>query len=187
MSLLYKYRSIENFRFFTDIILKQRLYAAQYFDLNDPMEGRYLYHGEQTMDKDIEMVLSGKKNKVRIVSLSRDSENELMWAHYANGHRGVAIGVEIDRHRYDVREIKYDGIPSVGTSAWSMDAKDILIHKNEVWDYEEEERIFVTEGLFAEVEVRELILGSKMSTQDIGFISDLIKCINPDINIRRRQ
>jgi len=78
MDLLYKYRSIENFRFFADIILKQRLFAALYFDLNDPMEGRYLYHGEQSMDRDVEQILSGKKNKVRIVSLSRVPENELM-------------------------------------------------------------------------------------------------------------
>ena len=78
MDLLYKYRSIENFRFFTDIILKQRLFAAQYFALNDPMEGSYLYHGEQSMDKDVEQILDGKKDKVRIISLSRNPDNELM-------------------------------------------------------------------------------------------------------------
>lgn len=41
--LLYKYRSIENFQFFVDIILNKRLYAARYLDLNDPMEGHYIY------------------------------------------------------------------------------------------------------------------------------------------------
>ncbi len=45
--LLYKYRSLDNFKNFVDIILKNRLYAARYKDLNDPMEGQYYYrHGE---------------------------------------------------------------------------------------------------------------------------------------------
>ena len=187
MDLLYKYRSIENFRFFADIILKQRLFAALYFDLNDPMEGRYLYHGEQSMDRDVEQILSGKKNKVRIVSLSRVPENELMWAHYANGHRGVAVGVEVDRHLYDVRPILYDGVPAVGTAGWSMKAEDILSHKNEIWRYEEEERMFVTRGEFAEVRVREVICGSKMSNQDFGFVRELVERINPEIQIHRRK
>jgi hypothetical protein len=187
MDLLYKYRSIENFRFFADIILKQRLYAAPYFDLNDPMEGRYLYNGEQSMNKDVEQILSGKKNKVRIVSLSRNHDNELMWAHYANGHRGVAVGVELDPNRYDVRPILYDGIPAVGTAGWSMMAEDILSHKHEIWRYEEEERVFVTRGEFAEVRVRQVICGSKMSHQDFGFVRELVERINPKIQIHRRQ
>ena len=37
--VLYKYRGIQNFRFLVDIILKNRLYAAKYSDLNDPMGG----------------------------------------------------------------------------------------------------------------------------------------------------
>lgn len=40
---LYKYRSLDNFKFFIDIILNNRLYAAKYKDLNDPMEGQYYY------------------------------------------------------------------------------------------------------------------------------------------------
>lgn len=43
MELLYKYRGLDNFRNFVDILLKNRLYAAKYKDLNDPMEGQYYY------------------------------------------------------------------------------------------------------------------------------------------------
>mgnify|MGYP001801434879 FL=1 len=48
--LLYKYRSLENFKNFVDIILKNRLYAATYKDLNDPMEGKY-YYKEGRLDR----------------------------------------------------------------------------------------------------------------------------------------
>jgi hypothetical protein len=37
--LLYKYRSIANLRFFKDIVINRRLYAAPFRTLNDPMEG----------------------------------------------------------------------------------------------------------------------------------------------------
>ena len=43
----YKYRSVDNFRNFVDIILNNRLYAASYQDLNDPMEGHYYYQREK--------------------------------------------------------------------------------------------------------------------------------------------
>lgn len=38
----YKFRSLQNLRFFLDIIINERLYAAKYDELNDPMEGAYM-------------------------------------------------------------------------------------------------------------------------------------------------
>ena len=37
--LFFKYRDISNLRYFLDILLYNRLYAAKYNELNDPMEG----------------------------------------------------------------------------------------------------------------------------------------------------
>ena len=34
------------------------------------------------------------------------NNNELMWSHYANGHTGVAIGISIDRTKYDIVSVK---------------------------------------------------------------------------------
>lgn len=186
MELLYKYRDLQNFRFVVDILLKSRLYAAQYFDMNDPMEGHYLYRGSSELDQDIKRRLAGEKKKVRIVSLSRDPANELMWAHYANGHRGVAFGVEpIVDPTTEVRPVEYDGPARLGReSLSSMNAIEILSHKLEVWQYEQEERLFVSGPLYAHVHVRELILGRKMSKQDIGFMRDLAERITPEIDIR---
>ena len=38
--ILYKYRSLDNWKFVLDIFLNKRLYAASFYDMNDPMEGR---------------------------------------------------------------------------------------------------------------------------------------------------
>ncbi|GGA77060.1 hypothetical protein GCM10011369_18700 [Neiella marina] len=184
--LLYKYRGIQSFRFFTDIILKQRLYAAPYFDLNDPMEGRYLYsQSGGSIDQDMKRLLKGEKEKIRICSLSRDPKNELMWSHYAEGHKGVAIGVEVDRNKYEVEPIIYDGLHRVGLHNFHHgSAIDVLSHKLDVWQYEEEERVFVRNNKqYVNVKIREIICGSRMSTQDIGFITELVQKVNPKIEI----
>ena len=183
--LLYKYRGIQGFRFFIDIILKQRLYAAPYKELNDPMEGRYLYSkSDGKIDEDMVQMLKGAKEKTRICSLSRDPNNELMWSHYAEGHKGVAIGVEVNSNKYKVRPIQYDGLHQIGQHNFhSGSAVDVLSHKLDVWEYEEEERVFTINKQYVEVKVKQIICGSRMSTQDKGFITDLVNKIDPSIEI----
>ena len=183
--MLYKYRGIQGFRFFTDIILKQRLYSSPYFDLNDPMEGRYLYsQSGETIDEDMRRLLKGEKEKVRICSLSRDPNNELMWAHYAEGNKGVVVGVEVDRDIYEIRPIIYNGLHQVGLNKFHSDsAIDVLSHKLDVWQYDEEERVFVRNKHYVNVTVRQIICGSRMSKQDIGFITELVEKIHPAIEI----
>lgn len=182
--MLYKYRGIKELRYFVDIVLNQRLYAAPYFDLNDPMEGHYLYDKGE-LDSDIRNLIKGQKQKIRICSLSKVNDNELMWAHYSEGHRGVAIGVEINKSKHDVIPVEYDGLPKVGRhSIDNSTAKDILSHKLEVWGYEEEVRAFTNGKQYVDVEVKEVLLGRSMSTQDISFIKKLVGNINQAIEVK---
>ncbi|MEO0580661.1 MAG: DUF2971 domain-containing protein [Bacteroidota bacterium] len=187
--ILYKYRSLENFRFFVDIILKNRLYAAPYRDLNDPMEGYYYYPEENFTHPHTSQILEKihhARKEIRIVSLSRDPKIPLMWSHYADGHRGVAIGVEINRDTYDVRPIEYTGPAYFRGGEYHSDtAKEILSHKFEFWKYEQEERVFVDSGQFIKVKVVEVMAGQKMSNQDYGFIKSLIEKLNPTIRVKK--
>jgi hypothetical protein len=41
--ILYKYRSLKNFQFIADTLVNNRFYAATFSELNDPMEGLFLY------------------------------------------------------------------------------------------------------------------------------------------------
>lgn len=181
--ILYKYRGIQSFRFFVDIILKNRLYAAKYVELNDPMEGQY-YYGRGELDKNIIQKISSDKGDLKICSLSRKKDNELMWSHYSEGHRGVAIGVKVDREKYDVRPIQYTGLAYLTNGGIESDTpREILSHKLNVWSYEEEERVFVTDKFYVDVQVEEIITGRAMSNQDFGFIRELVEKINPNITI----
>lgn len=181
--ILYKYKSLDNFKNFVDIILKKRLYASKYKDLNDPMEGQYYYRRGE-LDRDLRNKLMEEKGELRICSLSRINDNELMWSHYSNGQRGVVIGVRIDETKYIIRPIQYSGLALIQNSNYNdQTAIDTLSHKNEVWNYEQEERAFVHRKNFIDVEVVEVITGRSMSKQDLGFIRSVIKKIDSGIRI----
>ena len=182
--MLYKYRGIKELRYFVDIILNQRLYASSYFDLNDPMEGHYLY-SKGELDSEVRSLIKGNKEKTKICSLSKTHNNELLWAHYAEGHRGVAIGVTINESKHKIIPVIYGDLPQISNlSLHHLTAQEILSHKLEVWRYEEEMRVFTDNKLYVDVKIEEVILGRGMSNQDKSFIKKLIENINININIK---
>lgn len=183
--LLYKYRNIDNFRFFAEIIINNRLYASDYINLNDPMEGQYLSSYNKNYDAFYKKV-SEEKGRLKICSLSRNNNNYLLWSHYANGHKGVVLGVKVNRNIYDVRSIAYQDniIIDPGLSHnHSITARDILTKKLKAWNYEEEERVFVIGKSYVSVDVREVIAGSRMSNKDFSFLKNFISKVNPQIKV----
>ena len=64
---LYKYRDLKDFRFFIDIILNNRLYAAAYTNLNDPMEGYYRYTTGEPTEEVLEQIKGEKQNLVSVL------------------------------------------------------------------------------------------------------------------------
>lgn len=182
--ILYKYRSLEDFKKFIDILTYKRLYAANYTDLNDPMEGQYLY-SKKKMNNFTPNIIFHEKNRLKICSLSKQHNNQLMWTHYANGDKGVAIGVRIENSEYDVVDVQYDGISSV-YQYHEDTAKNILSHKLEIWSYEEEVRVFVEESSYVEVEIEEIIIGSRVSQYEYDLIKDVVSKIDPKIVVRQK-
>jgi len=185
--ILYKYRSLDNFKNFVDIILKNRLYAAKYKDLNDPMEGQYYYRTGE-LDTAIRNKLLDNKGELRLCSLSKVRDNQLMWSHYTDGQRGVAIGLRIVDTQVTVRPIQYNGLASIRNQDFNdQTAIEILSHKLEVWNYEEEVRAFVRDKHFIDVRIEEVITGVAMSNADFGFVRELIERINPEIRIIKAE
>jgi hypothetical protein len=184
--ILYKYRALEPFRFFVDILLNKRFFAARYSDLNDPMEGQYLLMESGKINTEVQQILNSDKERLRICSLSRNPSIDLMWAHYANGDRGVAIGVRINS-RYEVRPVEYIGplclTPGVQNP---FSARDILLRKNEAWAYEQETRVFTLGPQFVEVELVEILCGTRMSTQDKGMVQRLVEKLSPGTTVKTR-
>ena len=183
--LLYKYRTIDNLEFFIDIILNQRLFASQYTDLNDPMEGYYTYT-TGALSKEVLNTIKSEKERLGICSLSKNSEIALMWSHYADGHRGVVIGIEIDHNKYKIEPIKYKGLPTLhdsNTPNYKELAQLILTHKHNIWKYEEEIRIITRDNKFINVKIKNIILGKKMKYEKKEFIKSLVKKLDSSIDV----
>lgn len=183
--MLYKYRSFSSFLHLADILLKNRLYAAPYSDLNDPMEGFYLHSRKGKIDEDMQRAISGAKEQLRICSLSRLSGNPLMWSHYADGHRGVVIGVEVTDKDCEVRDVTYsERPPKIGLSNYNPNTpRDVLSTKLDAWGYEEEVRVFVAGRHYVDVEVKEISIGSRMNTRDRSLLIDFCKKVCPEVKI----
>jgi len=180
--VLFKYRSLDSFEYLVDILAKERLYASKYSELNDPMEGQYLYESFGGVEEDMKETLKTRKQELRICSLSEKPDDTLMWSHYADGHSGVVIGVEVDDFTYDVRPVIYDGPARVtGHDADPEIAKEILSHKLEAWAYEREVRAFVDGKHYIQVDLRLIVCGRSMSNQDISLINELVEGLCPHV------
>jgi hypothetical protein len=93
-----------------------------------------------------------EKLGVGIASFSETWNNELMWAHYADGFRGIAIGYSVRKllacldDQYALARIAYGDKPYVldlrGMKTRGDRARAILSTKNLKWSYEREWRLF---------------------------------------------
>lgn len=180
MEHYYKFRSLNNIRYFLDILVNNRLYAARYDELNDPMEGTFLINAH---NKNIIRLLRDKKYKTRICSLSKDYKHTLLWAHYADGHKGCCI--EIIPKNWDTLEpINYvDDLPIANNDT---EGRELLSYKSKLWKYEEEVRLF-NKSSYCKVDINQILFGYKISDTDYRFYDRLIHSINQSIVVRKIQ
>ncbi len=142
---LYKYKSLNDLWQILDIVINNRLYCARWHELNDPLEGHYDLLNENSANRGMIDRIDQARNKYRIASLSADSENFLLWSHYADGHKGIAIEVEIPEDHPDLQKIIYTPFFSVFSD--EKDIEDDMRHlfngKGDEWQYEKEYRIII--------------------------------------------
>ena len=188
--VLYKYRSLDNWKFVLDAIAHSRLYAATFDTLNDPMEGRYYYFGAD-VSRDFKRAIFESRKQRRICSLSKARTNTLLWSYYGGGHKGIALGVQIQMNKHPnplVRDVTYDnGVGVHGKSASrSADAAalDILTQKQLAWQHEKEVRVF-TDQLFVAVTLKELVLGCLIDEADQELVSSVAKKWHPRIRVTK--
>ena len=187
-NILYKYKTIDNWKYILDIFIKKRLYAAKYTELNDPMEGQYFYKGNAEV-RELEKKLREEKQIIGICSFSKNYNSTLMWSHYANSHRGIVLGVRIGEKACIIEEVKYvDSIAKIDiTNNWPrFKAQEILTYKLSAWNYENEYRV-IGHMKKVRVEIVELFLGCKIRTDDEEIIKSLAEKYLNDVKIRKME
>ena len=188
---LYKYRSVENWRFLKDIFSKGRLYAAAFRTLNDPMEG-LLYEHDKDVSLKYRKAIRNASGRLNICSLCDSDDNTLLWSYYAGGHTGVAIGVKVlasDSPRVDEPiAVRYDMTVTIDpkaeqTRSPSDVAKSVLGQKLAFWNHEKEYRVFTTQH-FVPVEIVDVVLGCNVTRDTAKAVRTLADRHVPGTQIR---
>lgn len=132
-------------------------------------------------------------NKAGVNSLSKSINNELLWAYYANGHKGYAVIFDTDvlnrsmnenfstpaMYEFDVRYAR--NLPIVDLSIFYDKAKDankllslFLGQKSKAWKHEQEHRLLFDKGAYVmQIDYRAIhgfVFGCTMPEADMDYI-----------------
>jgi hypothetical protein len=165
-----------------DAVEQGYIYCATFNDLNDPMEGFYRSNDRVRKSPDYERFVDkvfDEKLGLGIASFSETWNNELMWAHYADGFRGICIAYPVSRllagldDQHALSRVAYGDKPHYLNLQRMHDeaerARAILSTKNLKWAYEREWRLFApqpgraTHGVNAAATV---FIGIRMPEED---------------------
>lgn len=188
----YKFRASNQIDYAFDIIINQRLYCADWQNLNDPMEGIYSYtHSLKSDTKIIEEKVRGirdSKRKYKICSLSSTFNSHLLWAHYAGGFNGVAIEVDLPDDDQNIQKVEMRGVfgfVDIDNVENEEDAaRKILFSKYNEWEYEKEIRI-LSESPWYKLDkpIQRVIAGQRMSKALFDVLN--ITCTKLGITLNR--
>ncbi len=180
--VLYKYRDFNNLEFALDIFINQRLFAANFKSLNDPMEGRFVYTKGLFQQGDL-MEIRGSKARYNILSLGQAPNNMLMWSYYSGGHAGFVVGVEVADDHVEVEPVQYVEELRLEGIEDNM-PKYILSRKLKLWDHEQEYRVFKAHDTFVKVKVKELIFGLKTDGYKKEMLTKIATQFCPGVQVK---
>lgn len=132
-----------------DILENNRLFCSSFDKLNDPMEGYFEAVAKNRSEfKEISLMVEeivNHQSRYRVCSLSSDEKSHLMWAHYANGFRGVAVELDIRKKVNLIEEVEYSDGRNLADYDPTGNLEDltrkVLLTKYKEWRYEKEVRI----------------------------------------------
>lgn len=173
-------------------LLKGELFAPKLSKLNDPFEGSVELPNADSESFWVTPLLQQNYN-AGVYSMSKQKEgedfpcNELLWAHYANSHKGFCIEYDLDKldicitgnidYRIDVvyQENKPTILPDDSIEA---KVKKAFSTKSLAWDYENEYRlIFSSSGVkkIAFEAIRAIYFGLNMPLAERNAIVNGLK------------
>lgn len=197
--MLYRYLSLEHgFK----ALQERKLKVGRLFDLNDPYDcfPKLTSEGRDLSEAEAHTKLVPYGDKIGLLCFSRKINDPVMWSHYAERHKGLALGFEYpsgeliyevayqkNRSRLDIKclEAATDDYTRMRILATSFTMKA------ESWFYEGECRQFIDlkgcrpDGVFyfqtlPEPYLREVVIGSESNVQ-VSDICMTLKEVNYEL------
>ena len=188
--VIFKYRGLEPWAHLLDALVHQRLHAAPFHQLNDPMEGVFYYYQDAVPNQYIDRIID-RKGALRICALSAVHNSSLMWSYYASGHKGIVLGVEIDMLTAagviavdNVNYEEWNNFHISGSIDPNEEAKRILSRKLATWRHEQEVRVF-THSTYFPVSIKYVYLGCMMEQETEALLRPMITRLLPQAEIRK--
>lgn len=105
------------------------------FSQNDPFEFSIILDGDDSLYEGV--IKLSEESKYGITCYSETATNLLLWAHYADKHKGVVLGFDANHSFFEnLKRVKYvDRMEQHGSSNF-----DIILQKSDNWIYEKEWR-----------------------------------------------
>lgn len=175
---LYKYTKLEH----VISSLNNGVYASKLTDFNDPYE----YYGISDIED------------YRVACLTRSGNAKLMWSHYANGHKGCTLQIDVPddylKDNFVLRPVEYSGIQA----RKGLSIHDGLYVKDKKWRTELEERAvwnrnsydpalwkLINDKVYLNVRIKTVIFGC-MAHEDNQYI-EALKSIKRYNDIHKKQ
>ena len=114
----------------------------------------------ESIDSEIDKQIYEMKKKFRVACFTENNIFPLMWAHYADSHKGLCLEYDLTRlpegYRYGILPVIYSDKRYDATNAVITRNKNLLMNpyyfKSSHWKYEKEWRMVITESLVADGE-----------------------------------
>ncbi len=121
---------------------RRRLKVSDFSNLNDPFE----LLGIEMRDKEVRKAVIFEKLKMSkkygLLCFSEDKYNPVQWAHYADKHKGVCLGLDIPEKK--LRKVKYVTERLARETLNQSDRNEqLLTTKFNHWSYEQERRLII--------------------------------------------
>jgi len=130
-----------------DVIAAQRLKVSLIDDLNDPFELNAVELPDRQFRKKIREFKSAMAKSYGILCFSKNWESPLLWSHYANRHKGVALEFDVldsvaqpIAYKLNRYSLNYEKLT---TGLEKKDIEGLWLTKYVEWEYEKEVRVIL--------------------------------------------
>jgi hypothetical protein len=157
-----------------DDVRSRRLKIATFDDLNDPFELWAVAQSDAVLRRGLRGWKREIAKKYGMLCFSDDWHNPVLWSHYADKHRGMVVGFDINSKI--IRNVQYVDHRPTFQNVNETTLFTLLYTKHRDWQYEREWRIFTqlerrdsANGLYfgdfnQDLVLREVIVGALCTT-----------------------